>query len=219
VTVHKNDDRNVLETILVREVVGTVTSREALDELVTELTRAGFDRSDIDLLASRDTVMHKLNTIYALPILAAENPDAPRRELIRPDDEVTSSALVFGTLITIGTLGAAFPIVASGGAVATAVAAALAGGTAAAGVAKAIKDHLVNPRDAIDLEDDLRMGGLVVFVRARNREGEEKAQEVMRRCGAQHVHVHDVELKKTFEDVPLADVRPDPWLGDEKLGS
>jgi hypothetical protein len=216
---YRNDHDNVLETVCVREVVGTVTSREALDELVTQLTRAGFDRSDIDLLASRNAVTRKLNTIYAVPILPAENLDAPRRELIRPDDHVTSSALVFGTLITIGTLGAALPIVASGGAVATAVAAALAGGTAAAGVAKAIKDHLVNPKDAMDLEDDLRMGRLVVLVRARDREGEEKAQDIMRRCGAQHVHVHEVELKKTFEDIPLADIRPDPWLGDEKLGS
>jgi hypothetical protein len=111
---------------------------KALDELVTELTRAGFDRSDIDLLASRDAVTQKLNAIYATPI---------------------------------------------------------------------------------DLENDLRMGGLVVFVRARNLEGEEKAQDVMRRCGAQHVHVHEIELKKTFKDVPLSDIRPDPWLGDEKLGS
>jgi hypothetical protein len=210
---------NVLETIRVREVVGTVTTREALDELVTALMWAGFDRSDIDLLASREAVMRKLHAIYADPIPVAQDPDAPRRELIRPDDEVTSSALIFGTLITIGTLGATLPIVASGGAAATAVVAALAGGIAGAGVAKTIKDQLISPKDAMELEDDLRSGGLVVLIRVRNREMEERAQDAMVRCGAQHVHVHEIELKKTSQDLPLANIRPDPWLGDERLGA
>jgi hypothetical protein len=212
-------DSSVVAATWVREVVGTVTTREALDELVTSLMRAGFDRSDIDLLASRDAVAKKLNAIYATPILAAENSAAPRRELIRPDDDVTSSALVFGTLMTIGTLGAVLPVVASGGAVATAIVAALAGGTAAAGIAKVLKDHLVDPQHAIDLENDLRIGGLVVFVRARTRERESKAQDVMRLCGARNVHVHEVELKTTLQDLPLADFTPDPWLGNEKLAS
>lgn len=52
--------------------------------------------------------------------MAAEHPDAPRRELIKPDDEISVTDLVFGILITIGTLGTALPIVALGGALAAA---------------------------------------------------------------------------------------------------
>ena len=209
----------VLDTIRVREVVGTLKSREALDRLVDDLTRSGFDRGDIDLMASPMTVMRALGAYYSAPIVAAEHPDAPRRELIKPDDETTATALVFGTLITIGTVGAALPIVASGGALAAAAAAALAGGAAAAGLAKIIKNRLVSTGESIDLEDELKMSGLVILVRVRDPEAEHKAQEIMRRCGAEHVHVHEVELKKTLADVPLSSINPDPWLGDDRSGT
>src|SRR5678816_3928676 len=138
-------------------------------------------------MASPMTVMRALVAYYSAPLVAAEHPDAPRRELIKPDDETTATALVFGTLITIGTVGAALPIVASGGALAAAAAAALAGGATAAGLAKIIKNRLVSTGESIDLEDELRMSGLVVLVRVRDPEAEHKAQEIMRRCGAEHV--------------------------------
>lgn len=212
------EESNVLETVRVREVVGVVTNQEALDRLVTDLTSAGFDRADIDLMASQDTVFQKLHD-YVDPATAAEIPDVPRRELITRDDALTSSALVFGTLIAIGTLGAALPVVASGGALATAIAAAAGGGLVGTGIAKVIRDHIIDPDDAANLENELNMGGLIVFVRVRTPEAEATAQEIMLRSGARNVHVHEIELKKTLEDIPLAQIRPDPWLGNESLGT
>lgn len=50
----------VLDTIRVREVVGTIRNRDVLDRLVGDLTLSGFDRGDIDLMASRMTVMRAL---------------------------------------------------------------------------------------------------------------------------------------------------------------
>jgi hypothetical protein len=160
--------------------------------------------------------MRALGAYYSVPIAAAEHPDAPRHNLIRPDDETTTTALVFGTLMTIGTLGASLPIVASGGALAAAAAAALAGGATMAGLAHVIRSRLVSTGEGIDLEEELRMNGLVVMVRVHDLEREQMAQEVMRRCGALQVHVHEVELKKTLADVPLSSINPDPWLGDDQ---
>jgi hypothetical protein len=31
--------------------------------------------------------------------------------------------------------------------------------------------------------------------------------------------VHEIELTKGEEDIPLASLQPDPWLGNERLGS
>jgi hypothetical protein len=132
---------------------------------------------------------------------------------------VTTTAVVFGTLMAIGSLGAALPIIASGGAVAAAIAAAIAGGAAATGVAKLIADRVVGPGDAAQLERDLHEGGVVVFVRVAGPEAEARAMEAMREAGARNVRMHEVELTKTLRDIPLAEIRPDPWLGDEKLGS
>ena len=66
--------------------------------------------TDIDLMASRTTIMRKLDVYYRDSLTAAQNSDTPRCELIGPDDEVFTLALVFGTLVTIGTVGAANPI-------------------------------------------------------------------------------------------------------------
>jgi hypothetical protein len=38
------------------------------------------------------------------------------------------------------------------------------------------------------------------------------------RHGAEAVHVHEIDLAKRPEDLPLQSLRPDPWLGDERLG-
>jgi hypothetical protein len=42
----------VLERVRVREVAGVFRSRDALDAAVDALLLAGFDRADIDLMAS-----------------------------------------------------------------------------------------------------------------------------------------------------------------------
>ena len=209
---------SILETVRVREVVGVVHSQEELDAVTDRLTRAGFDRSDIDLMASRDTVLRKLNAVYADPTVVADVPDVPRRDLVMRDDVVASSALVFGTLIAIGSLGAALPIIASGGAVAAAVAAAVAGGAAATAIAKPIRDHIVGQADAKQLEDELRLGGLVVFVRVRSPEREAEALAIMRDCGARNVHVHEVNLNRKLDDIPLAKIARDPWLENDRIG-
>ena len=61
-------------------------------------------------------------------------------------------------------------------------------------------------------------GGIVIWVRVRSPEKEAEAQEILLRHGAQAVHIHEIELAKMPEDIPLASLRPDPWLGDERLG-
>ncbi len=190
------------DVVLVREVVGTVHSREELDALVDRLTTSRFDRGDISLMASHDAVVRKLRAIYRDPVEIAEAPDLPRRDLVTRDDVSSVSAVVFGTLVSVGALGAALPVIASGGALAAIVAVALTGGAAATAIGKVIRDRIVERLDAVSLENDLLHGGLVVFVRARDPEREEEAMAIMRDCGASNVHVHEVRMKR-FEDAPL----------------
>ncbi|WP_046863477.1 hypothetical protein [Microvirga massiliensis] len=207
-----------IETVRVREAVGVVHSREQLEALVGKLMTAGFDRAAIDLMASQDAVNRKLGTVYANPVAAAEVPEVPRRELILPSDETSSTALIFGTLISIGSIGAAMPILASGGALAAALAAGVGGAAVAGGLAKFIRDHVVKRSDEIDLENELSQGGLVIFVRVRDAEREARAVAIMQGCGVERVHVHEIEIPKAAEDIPLENLAPDPLLGPEKLG-
>jgi hypothetical protein len=65
--------------IKVREVAAVFRSRQALDEAVDALLLAGFDRADIDLMASVEAVRQKLGGIYAPAEELADVPDVPRR--------------------------------------------------------------------------------------------------------------------------------------------
>jgi hypothetical protein len=149
------------------EVVGTVHNLEML-EVVVALGAAGVDKGDIDLMASREAVLAKLPAIYGDPINLAEIPDLPRRELVTRDEGATVTGVVFGTLISLAALGAALPVVASGGALAAVLAATAAGGTIGAGIAKVVRRAILGGVGADTLERDIRSGGLVVFVRVRD---------------------------------------------------
>ncbi|MGZ3296702.1 MAG: hypothetical protein ACXU9D_25975, partial [Xanthobacteraceae bacterium] len=59
--------------------------------------------------------------------------------------------------------------------------------------------------------------GLILWVRARSPEQEALAQEILLSHRAEAVRVHEIELEKRPEDLPLGTIRPDPWLGSEPL--
>ncbi|WP_246848388.1 hypothetical protein [Sphingomonas beigongshangi] len=211
-SVSESSERNIVQKVRVREVVGTVHNLDLLESMVVALSAAGFDKSDIDLMASREAVLEKLPAIYADPISLAEIPDLPRRELVTRDEGTTVTGLVFGTLMSLAALGAALPVVASGGALAAVLAATAAGGAAGAGIARVVRKVILGGVGAEALERDLSGGGLVVFVRARDAAAEERAQEIMRKSGALNVHIHEIELNKRLDELPLAQIQPDPWL-------
>jgi hypothetical protein len=125
-------------------------------------------------MASHDAVVRKLRAVYRDPVELAEAPGLPRRDLVTRDDVSSVSAVVFGTLVSVGALGAALPVIASGAALAAIFAAAPTGGAAATAIGKVIRDRIVERLDAVSLENDLLRGGLVVFIRAREPESEEE---------------------------------------------
>ena len=101
----QESEQSIVQTVRAREVVGTVHNLELLESMVVALSAAGFDKSDIDLMASREAVLEKLPAIYADPIYLAEIPELPRRELVTRDEGTTVTGLVFGTLISLAALG------------------------------------------------------------------------------------------------------------------
>jgi membrane protein DedA with SNARE-associated domain len=71
---------------------------------------------------------------------------------------------------------------------------------------------------ALGLENLSEAHGLLIWVRVRSPEKEALAQEILVRHGGQAVHVHEIDLVKRPEDLPLHSLQPDPWLDDERLG-
>ena len=58
-----------------------------------------------------------------------------------------------------------------------------------------------------------RVGKRVVSSGLFRREG-----LLLERNGGHAVRVHEIEIEKRTEDLPLSSLRPDPWLGSEPLG-
>jgi hypothetical protein len=187
---------SVIEEARVREVTGVFRAREALDAAVEELLLAGFDRADVDLMASGKAVEEKLGSVY---IAAEELPDVPglpRQTYIAREDVTSALTAVAGTLSAVGAIGAVLAVVASGGALALAIA-------AAAGVGSVAALRLGRER-AKELETQRAGGGLVLWVRVHSPEQEAKAQDILRSHGADAVRVHEVEIDKRLKDIPFA---------------
>lgn len=194
-----------LERVKVREVAGVFRSREALDAAVGDLLLAGIDRGDIDLMADLKTVREKLGGVYIPLEELPDVPEAPREAFIANEDVVIPLTHAAGMLAFIGvSVAAALSIVASGGALALAAL-----GAGGAGLT-ALLAHYLGSKQAKELEAQLSAGGLVLWVRARSPEREEKIRQILIAHGAEAVRVHEIEIEKRLEDLPLSSLLAEP---------
>jgi hypothetical protein len=207
----------VLEVEKVREVAGVFRSREALFAAVDDLLVAGFDRADIDLLDAPDVVHRRLGTAAVRAEDLADVPYTPRRPVIAPEDTTAVFALAIAVVAFLGAAAAAFGIVAAGGSSGAAFAAGVGGAVAGAIVGYGIA-RLFRARSFRETELQPVGGGFILWVRVNSPDRETKAERLLCARGGEAVHPHEIHLGKRVEDIPLSTVRPDPWLGDKRLG-
>ncbi|MFG1235592.1 hypothetical protein V5F63_00090 [Xanthobacter autotrophicus DSM 597] len=205
------EDEEILEARKVREVAGVFHRKHALEEAIEALLHAGFDRADVDIMGEIEAVRRRLGTFYVPPEELADVPGTPRRAFVARDDLATATVSVAGILFYVGATAAVMSVVASGGSLAVIAAAAMAAGTVGAGIGTAAV-RLLGSKQAEELELQLMSGGIVIWVRARTAEKEAEAQEILAKFGAEAIRVHEIDIVKRLEDVPLANVHPDPWL-------
>ena len=110
----------------------------------------------------------------------------------------------------IGGFAGAWAVAAAGGALITAVGMTVLGGAVgAAGYAAA---YAVARHHAVDVESQLVAGGLVLWVATPDDAAEQRALDVLRRCGGALVHSHTIDREWGVANAPLHDVQPDPFL-------
>jgi hypothetical protein len=208
---------DVLDRIKVREVAGVFHSRHAIEDAVEDLLLNGFDRADIDQLASLDEVGRRFGA-YVAPEDAADLTASPRRRVFTRDDVTVALVITVSVVGAAAGAAVAFGVLASGGRDWSAgILGVLAG--LAAGTAYALVIARVFRRDDVQGLETLEFDrGLVLWVRVRTPEREAIAQEILQRNGGRAIRVHEIEIEKRAEDLPLSSLRPDPWLGSEPLG-
>jgi hypothetical protein len=135
-----------------------------------------------------------------------------------------SDDITVALVVTVSVIGAAagtaaaFGVLASGGSGWSAGILGTLIGIGAGTIAAVVMARVFHREDLHGLEWMELDRGLVLWARVRSPEQEAMAREILRRNGGQAVRVHEIEIEKRLEDLPLSSLRPDPWLGSEPLG-
>jgi hypothetical protein len=194
-----------------REAVGVFRDAAVLEEAVDQLETSGFDRSAISVLATGAGARERTERFYRTVSDIEDRADAPQGAFVSVDSRTEGETAVIGIPFYIGGAAGAFAVVATGGALAPAFAAAIAGGAIGAGLG-ALLAAAVARHHAARIQQQLKKGGIVLWVNTPNVDAEKRAVAVLERLGAEHVHVHQVQREWSVRDVPLATVQPDPFL-------
>jgi hypothetical protein len=154
---------------VIREAVASFPDREHFHRAVANLLAAGFDPTDLSVLASHDS------------LAAAHEPGGLEPKLLPPGlaDEIKY----------IAPLTLAGFIVLSGGPI-TATVAALVGAGLGGAALKELFDDYTAPRHSQDFEAALRAGAALLWVRCEDAEREITATRILEEAGGRHVHVH-----------------------------
>lgn len=171
------------------EAVGVFDDPDHLYAAIDELQMHGFDRSDICMLADEKAVEEKLGNAFWDAKDLEDEPDAPRRPYISEEGigaaegSLLSAPLYVAAVVTAGALAApATPMATAIGAVV------LAGGAGAA--VGGLLAWLLGEHHAEYLQNQIRHGGLLLWVRTADPERQERAVRIMTDCGGRDVHVH-----------------------------
>jgi hypothetical protein len=154
---------------IIREGVASFPDREHFHRAVSNLLAAGFDTSDLSVLASHDS------------LAAAREPGGGEPKLL--------PAGIADEIKYLAPLTVAGIIVLSGGPIAATVAALVGAGLGGAAL-KELFDDYTAPRHAEDFEAALRAGAALLWVRCEDSERELTATRILDEAGGRHVHVH-----------------------------
>lgn len=163
---------------IIREAVGVFKSMQDLNEAVAELETTAFPRQDISVLGS---------SAYAAK-QAADNPDAPRTVLVRPEEKTIGAAVIIGGGAYAGTVTAA--LLAGPLPLPLFFVFFIAGAVLGAALGFVIV-QLIAAQMQRRWERHMQHGGVVLWVRTPGPNRERLACDILRRHGGREVHVHN----------------------------
>jgi hypothetical protein len=195
----------------VREVVGVFGSGDKLEAAVENLKASGVRREDISVMASHDAVVENFNHRFEAITRMEDDRRVPQAAFISKSDLTAGKAALISIPLYIGASVGSLAVVASGGALALAIAAAVAGGLTGGGLG-GLAAHAIGVHHAEALEEHVAAGGLLLWVRISDRAREAETIGVLTESGGEDVHAHDIRRTWGAKDVPLHDWQPDPFL-------
>ncbi len=149
-----------------REVVGLLASREAFEAAVKALLAAGFEREDLSVLATHES------------LAAADPPEEAARTFL---------AGLLGEVPYVGPIAAAGFIMVAAGPVGELLAGAIAAGLGGLALKELLEDVLARPHSEA-FAQALKEGRVALWVRVADAGAEEKARRILAENGARDIH-------------------------------
>lgn len=171
------------------EAVAVFDDADKLYAAIDELQEHGFSRADLCMLADEEIVQSKIGDRFWTAERLEDDPDAPRKPYFSEESLGAAEGALISAPLYVAAVAAAGAVTTPAGGMAAAVAAAALAGGAGAAVGGLLA-WLVGDRHAQHLKEQIRHGGLLLWVRLRDDAHKDKALEILRRNSGRDVHVH-----------------------------
>lgn len=173
----------------VPEAVGVFDSFETLQGAVYDLHIAGFSRHDISLLGGKKAMEEKLGSAYWRAEDLEDNPEAPRAAFVSEEAIGELEGAIAGGFFFLGSYIAMAAMLTPVATLAASVAAIAIGGGPAA-VVGTLLARRVGQHHKDYYADQIRNGGILLWVRATDAEKEALAVKILKGHSGRDVHVH-----------------------------
>ena len=175
--------------INVPEAVGVFDTFEAQQAAFYDLRAAGFHHSDISLLGSDEAIREKLGKAYWRSSDLEDDPRAPRAHFVSEEAIGELEGAIAGGFFFVGSAIAMTAILTPASTLAASIAAVTIGGSPAA-VIGTLLARRVGKHHKDYYAEQIRRGGILMWVRTRDKDHEDLAVKILKGHSGRDVHVH-----------------------------
>jgi hypothetical protein len=176
--------------INVPEAVGVFDTFETLQAAFYDLRSVGFHHSDISLLGGKEVLEEKLGKSYWQASELEDDPRAPRAHFVSEEAIGELEGAIAGGFFFVGSYIAMSALLTPMSTLAASVAAIAIGGGPAA-VMGVLLARRVGQHHKDYYADQIRNGGILMWVRCRDKEHEDLAIKILKGHSGRDVHLHD----------------------------
>jgi hypothetical protein len=174
----------------VPEAVGVFDRPEDLQQAFHDLRTVGFSRHDISVLAREEVLAEKLGKAYWRSDDLADDPRAPRAAFVSEDAIGALEGSIAGGFFYVGSMIALAAMLTPASTLAASIAAVAIGGSPAV-VLGVLLARRAGKAHQQHYADHIAHGGLLLWVRGRDKTHEEMAVKILKGHSGRDVHVHD----------------------------
>lgn len=175
--------------INIPEAVGVFDSFEAQQAAFYDLRSVGFHHSDISLLGGQEAMEEKLGKAYWRSSDLEDDPRAPRAHFVSEEAIGELEGAIAGGFFFVGSAIAMTAMLTPASTLAASIAAIAIGGSPSA-VIGAILARRIGKHHQEYYENQIRHGGILMWVRTRDKEKQDLAVKIMKGHSGRDVHVH-----------------------------